>query len=228
MASKKKKLVPPPEIAEPQRLKKSDQRLDAIINTKQIAKQYDRAVKTVDAWVLKTFKGQGALGPIPGWFTKNEAARLSDIRGRLVKWPFTLSEIQEMMGEHRGHFKDHAPCFCFILRETYTLISAMCVYDDAISAGPDEGLKMMVGTETAKDLLAHEKVKKGSNKGVETRFGTKEERAESNQDYQTAINKLHANNQQLSYTDLCRKAASEFEVSYKTLLRHTESPHKKK
>jgi len=130
-----------------------------------------------------------------------------------------------MMSEFREHTKTHAPD-SFNL--AYGLISVVCHYDDAISAGPDEGLKMMVGLTVANHIQKHKRIKKASKEGIEVRFGTPEERNEEEQEYQDAIDKLHKTQPKWSHTTLCKEVATQFEVHYRTIYRRTDSPHAKK
>lgn len=202
MASKKKKLVPPPEIAEPERLGKSDQRLGAILNEEIISKQYDKATKKLDAWEKKTFKGSGALGEIPGWFPQNDVIRLSVVREWLARrWDeetrkfvkrYSLKDIMEMMVAFRKHKETNMPLTHYhsksktrniakptldpFPKEAYGPVSVVCHYDDTISAGPDEGLKMMVGNEAAKAILARNKSVKKGPEGIETIKQNRDER----------------------------------------------------
>lgn len=246
MASKKKKLVPPPEIAEPERLGKSDQRLGAILNEEIISKQYDKATKKLDAWEKKTFKGSGALGEIPGWFPQNDVIRLSVVREWLARrWDeetrkfvkrYSLKDIMEMMVAFRKHKETNMPLTHYhsksktrniakptlvpFPKEAYGPVSVVCHYDDTISAGPDEGLKKMVGEQAAKQISAGSKViRGGQNANIKT-YGTKADREKQHETWRKEAVRLHQEHPKWPWYKIAEDVGNRFGKNERTIRKH--------
>ncbi|MFZ4699173.1 MAG: hypothetical protein ACOYMG_03905 [Candidatus Methylumidiphilus sp.] len=68
----------------------------------------------------------------------------------------------------------------------------------------------------------------GGRKGHETVHGTQKEKAEAWKSYQDKINEYYAISPRLTYQQMQEKAANHFDVSTKTIQRHTVNPKGKK
>jgi len=213
--------------------------LDSILSTNEISKIYDRVVKKLDVWERKTFKGKGALGEIPGWFQEHKyhVIRLSVARERLARrWDeekrkfvkkYSLKEIRKMMDVFRKHQETGDPAPFDV--ETYGFVSVVCSCDKAISAGPDEGLKLLIGEETAK-AISEKKVRlKNSEKGNTKIQNDKQEREDEILKFLTTLNSNRARGR--SASQLIKNAADHFagEKGYKEAsIRRVWNKHFKK
>jgi len=223
MARKKKT---PADIIEEEQQEKSDAELDSIFSEKEIEPEYyeavDEAVKELDTWEKRTFKDKGALGPIPRWFPRNDVERLSTNRERLLAQWFSLKKIREMMKLYREHKTDGTPLTQFhpknannptdrepFPQETYGPISVVCHYDDAISAGPDEGLKIMVGDRVAKAILEKNARFERSKGGHAEIQNQKQKRKDEILEFLTQVNSSRTG--KVSASQLIKKAAEHFD-----------------
>ena len=208
----------PADITEAKRLEKLNEELKSIFTEDIISKQYDKAKKKLDTWERKKFKGQGALGPIPSWFPNNEVIRLSKAREWLAKrWDEekrkvserSLKDIMEKMDAFRKHQKTGVPYDEKKYgHETYGPVSRVSFYEDVISAGPVEGLKMMVGGRVAKAISEKNARFERSKEGRAEIQNQKQKRENKILEFLTQLNSSRAG--KVSDSQLIRKAADHF------------------
>jgi len=230
MASKKK-LVPPPEIAEPERLGKSQQKLDAILNDEIISKQYNKVTEKLDAWERKTFKGQWALGPIPGWFLDNDVIRLSIAREWLTRrWDkekrkfvkrYSLKEIRKMMSEYRYAIENSK--YVPFEPEAQGHVSVVCSCDDAIAAGPKKGLQMMLGKEDAKHIEVGSKVIKGGHNANIKTYGTKKDREKEHEEWEKEAFNIQSHHPKWNWYKIADEVGKKFSKCGRTVRKHVKN-----
>jgi len=73
------------------------------------------------------------------------------------------------------------------------------------------------------DAVAHEATREGAKHGHELVHGTDAEKQKNWAEYQAFIDKRHGENSHLSYEQITLEAAAKFEVSQKTIKRHTKN-----
>jgi hypothetical protein len=71
------------------------------------------------------------------------------------------------------------------------------------------------------------KVIQGGKEGHAAAHGTEEEKAQKRGEYQTEVDRLHELKPNLSYEELCKRAAKRFCVHKETIKRNTKNPRKK-
>lgn len=80
--------------------------------------------------------------------------------------------------------------------------------------------------ESSPDTARGQKTMKSSRKGHEIVHGTKEQKQRRWDEYQDAVNALHAANPRLTYEELAKRTAKDKGVNPKTIKRHTTNPRK--
>jgi len=113
-----------------------------------------------------------------------------------------------------------------------SILAIMILYENHIGRHNDvlgtySTLLNFEAMEKEPDVQRGIKIAEAAKKGHEQVYGTAEEKSEKWNEYQEFIDKLYQQKPSLSYSDLKRRAATHFDVSCKTIDRHTTNPKKK-
>ncbi|MCH2391816.1 MAG: hypothetical protein MK238_04705 [Nitrospinales bacterium] len=175
---------------------------------------------------LKASEYDGVLGMPPSWVPEPEKRRFFAARIALIE-KYPEKEIRKLIASRKRTQRKGFTQTLLVPPELEDKVDTLIDIKKLVDLGEEKGLKQILGEERSAHQSRGKKVLNSAKKGHVATHGTEQEKKERWAKMQTEINKLHNKKPHLTYTSLLEIAAKKFNVTPKTIQRHTTNPHKK-
>lgn len=184
-------------------------------------------------------KKEGVLDFIPTWLPEANRIEIDEAVSQTLRQEYSRQTAPNKT-IHKNYSKEDIHYFMHQLSKMvdeggsqgdfpHTMtryLGTLVYYQSVIKLGPEKGLEKLIGKAYGKDLQLgkqrRKQVKEFSQKGVAARKSNIKKWRE----YEVALKNLHRKKPKLTYSRLCELTAVNFNVSSKTIQRHTKNPHK--